>query len=147
MKYAEAKPGRIFVIRLEDGDIVHESIETLAAENGIKAGALVIVGGGDAGSRLVVGPEEGRAEVITPMTRVLDDVSEIVGTGTVFPDGDNNPVLHMHMACGRKDKTVTGCIRTGVRVWHVMEAILFELTDTDAVRVHDPNTGFALLSV
>ena len=30
MKYSEAKPGRIFVIRLEDGDIVHEAIESFA---------------------------------------------------------------------------------------------------------------------
>lgn len=27
MKYSEAKQGRIFVIRLEDGDIVHEELE------------------------------------------------------------------------------------------------------------------------
>ncbi|MDY6863052.1 MAG: DUF296 domain-containing protein, partial [Thermodesulfobacteriota bacterium] len=27
MKYSQAKPGRIFVIRLEDGDIIHEEIE------------------------------------------------------------------------------------------------------------------------
>jgi predicted DNA-binding protein with PD1-like motif len=31
MKYSEAKPGRIFVIRLEDGEIVHEVIEAFAA--------------------------------------------------------------------------------------------------------------------
>ncbi|HEC32525.1 MAG TPA: DUF296 domain-containing protein, partial [Deltaproteobacteria bacterium] len=27
MKYAEAKLGRVFVIRLEDGEIVHEVVE------------------------------------------------------------------------------------------------------------------------
>jgi predicted DNA-binding protein with PD1-like motif len=32
MKYSEAKPGRIFVLRLEDGDILHESVETFARE-------------------------------------------------------------------------------------------------------------------
>ncbi|MGM0404155.1 MAG: PPC domain-containing DNA-binding protein [Thermodesulfobacteriota bacterium] len=146
MKYSEAQFGRVFVIRLEDGDILHESIESLAAENGIKAGALVILGGADKGSRLVVGPEDGRAEAITPMTRVLENVNEVAGTGTLFPDENGQPVLHMHMACGREDKTVTGCVRTGVRVWHVMEAVLFELTDTSAVRKHDAVTGFALLS-
>ncbi|MEE9530359.1 MAG: hypothetical protein V3W52_05150 [Syntrophobacteria bacterium] len=30
MKYSEAKQGRIFVIRLEDGDIVHDEIQTTA---------------------------------------------------------------------------------------------------------------------
>jgi predicted DNA-binding protein with PD1-like motif len=27
MRFSEAKPGRIFVIRLEDGDVLHECIE------------------------------------------------------------------------------------------------------------------------
>ena len=146
MKYSEAKWGRVFVIRLEDGDIVHESIERLAVENNVRAGALVILGGADKDSRLVVGPEDGRAEAIRPMTSLLADVSEVAGTGTLFPDENGRPVLHMHMACGREEKTVTGCVRTGVRVWQVMEAVLFELTDTHAVRKHDPVTGFALLS-
>ncbi len=146
MKYSEAKWGRVFVIRLEDGDIVHECIERLAAENNVRAGALVILGGADKDSRLVVGPEDGRAKAIRPMTSLLADVSEVAGTGTLFPDENGRPVLHMHMACGREEKTVTGCVRTGVRVWQVMEAVLFELTDTHAVRKHDPVTGFALLS-
>ena len=64
MKYSQAKPGRIFVLRLEDGDIVHEVIESFAREHAIGAAALVILGGADKESRLVVGPEAGRA---TPM--------------------------------------------------------------------------------
>lgn len=146
MKYSEAKFGRVFVIRLEDGDIVHEAVESLAAENGVTAGALIILGGADKGSRLVVGPEDGRAKTIAPMTKLLENVNEVAGTGTLFPDENKRPVLHMHMACGREDKTITGCVRTGVKVWHVMEAVLFELTDTHAVRKPDPVTGFALLS-
>ena len=67
---------------------------------------------------------------IVPMEHVLDDVREVTGTGTIFPDDAGNPILHLHMACGRHSSTVTGCIRQGVKVWHVMEAILFELTDT-----------------
>jgi predicted DNA-binding protein with PD1-like motif len=49
------------------------------------------------------------------------------------------------MACGRKSSTVTGCIRTGVKVWHVMEVILFELIDTTGRRLVDLETGFKLL--
>lgn len=145
MKYSEAKPGRIFVIRLEDGDIVHEAIESFAAEQDIRAGALVIVGGADEGSRLVVGPEAGRTTPVTPMQHLLENVHEVAGTGTIFPDAGGVARLHMHMACGRGQNTVTGCVRTGVRVWHVMEAVLFELTESQAVRKHDSQTGFALL--
>ena len=43
------------------------------------------------------------------------------------------------------DATVTGCVRSGVRVWHVMEVILYELLDSPAQRVYDKDTGFNLL--
>ena len=60
MKFSEAKPGRFFILRLEDGDILHECIESFARERNIRAAALIAMGGADAGSKLVVGPAEGR---------------------------------------------------------------------------------------
>ena len=146
MKFSEAKTGRVFVIRLEDGDILHEEIERFSAEKGIRAATLSAVGGVDAGSRLIVGPEEGRSEKIVPMEHVLDNVCEVTGSGTVFPDEEGNPILHMHLACGRTDQTITGCVRRGVKVWHVLEIVLTELTGTDACRVYDLSTGFKLLN-
>jgi predicted DNA-binding protein with PD1-like motif len=145
MKYSEAKYGRVFVIRLEDGDILHECIEKFARENDVKAGFLMVVGGADKGSKLVVGPEEGRAENINPMEYILDEVHEITGTGTLFPDEKGEPKLHMHIACGRKETAKTGCVRKGVKVWHILEIVLVELTDTEAKRVMDEKTGFELL--
>lgn len=145
MKYSQAKPGRIFVIRLEDGDIVHDEIEKFAREQSIGAAFLIIIGGADKDSRLIVGPERGRESPVVPMEYLLDNVHEVTGTGTLFPDDKNNPVLHMHMACGRQSSTVTGCVRKGVKVWHIMEVILFELFDTAAARILEPETGFELL--
>jgi predicted DNA-binding protein with PD1-like motif len=145
MKFAEARAGRIFVIRLEDGDIVHEAIESFARKQDIRAAALIVLGGADQGSRLVVGPEKGRSQPIDPMEHILDNVHEVTGTGTLFPDRQGNPILHMHISCGRRSTSVTGCIRTGVKVWHVMEVILFELIDTTGERLVDPETGFKLL--
>lgn len=146
MKYSEAKRGRTFVIRLEDGDIVHESIIRLAKEQNVTAGSITILGGADIGSRLVVGPEgDGRQSPVTPQTTDLKGVNEIAGVGTLFPNEAGEPVLHLHMACGREEKTITGCIRQGVRVWHVMEAILIEILETDAIRKNDSTTGFELL--
>ena len=83
MQYSEAKQGRIFVIRLEDGDIVHDEIERFAREKSIGAAGLIIVGGADHGSKFVVGPEEGRATPVVPMEHVLDEVHEIAGVGTL----------------------------------------------------------------
>jgi predicted DNA-binding protein with PD1-like motif len=145
MRYSQAKQGRIFILRLEDGDVVHEVLEKFAREHSVKAAALIIIGGADKGSKLVVGPQEGRSTPVVPMELVLENVHEVAGTGTIFPDEAGDPVLHMHMACGRESATVTGCVRRGVNVWYVMEVVLIELVDTGAVRVLDNETGFKLL--
>ncbi|SPD72344.1 conserved hypothetical protein [uncultured Desulfobacterium sp.] len=145
MKYSEARQGRIFVIRLEHGEIVHETIEQFARDHSIKAAFMVIVGGVDTGSKLVVGPTEGRAKPIVPMEHILDNVHEITGVGTLFPDEQGNPMIHMHTAAGRKTSTVTGCIRTGIKTWHILELVLIELMDTNAIRVFDGETGLKLL--
>lgn len=145
MKFCQAAQGRTFIIRLEDGEILHEIIEAFARAQSIQSASLIVLGGADTGSRLVVGPEHGRSEQITPMIHAMNNVHEVSGTGTLFPDADGNPVLHMHIACGRNDHTVTGCVRAGVRVWHVMEVVLFELTGNDAKRLRDAATGFDLL--
>jgi predicted DNA-binding protein with PD1-like motif len=149
VKFSECKPGRIFVLCLENGDIVHQEIEQFAQNQSIKAASLIIIGGADKGSRLVVGPEQ-ENENGTPASTlevVLQNVHEIAGAGTIFPDQQGNPVLHLHMACGRQSSTKTGCIRRGVRVWHIMEVILFELLESKGRRVFDPATGFALLKI
>jgi len=146
MKYSEAKQGRTFVIRLEDGEILHEIVEQFAVDHGVKAAYLIVVGGADKGSTLVVGPEDADARPVPPLTHILDDVHEIAGVGTLFPDSKGDPMLHLHIACGREDRTVTGCGRTGVRIWQVAEVILVELIDTSARRLPDAETGFELLN-
>jgi len=133
-------------MRLEDGEILHEEIEGFAAEKSINSAAVIALGGADKDSKLIVGPREGRSEAIEPMEALLDDVHEIAGVGTIFPDEDEKPVLHMHAACGREKATVTGCVRAGVKTWHIMEVIILELTGSGAKRRFEQSTGFSLLS-
>ncbi len=145
MKFSQAQQGRTFILRLEDGDNVHEVIEQFAVDQGIRAATLIIIGGADDGSRLVVGPEEDRGLPLNPIKRTLTNAHEVTGTGTIFEDEDGTPLLHMHMACGREGATTTGCIREGVKVWHVMEVVLFELVETTAKRVVEEPLGLKLL--
>ena len=145
MQYSQARQGRVFILRLEDGEIVHEVLERFATEQKIKAAALTILGGADDGSRLVVGPKEDRLLPLEPMQGRLKNAHEVTGTGTLFPDEDGVPLLHMHMACGREDKTTTGCIRSGVKVWRVMEVIVFELLDCTAQRLVEQPLDLKLL--
>jgi len=145
MKYSVATPGRIFILRLEDGEIVHEVIEQFANDQQIDAASLIILGGADDGSRLVVGPKEDRGIPVEAMKTELINAHEVAGTGTLFRDEDGVPLLHMHMACGRKEKTTTGCIREGVKVWQVMEVVIHELVGCKAKRVLEEPLGFKLL--
>ena len=145
MKYSEARQGRVFVLRLEDGEIVHEVIEKFAAEQGITAASLIVVGGADDQSQLVVGPETDRGLPLNPMSHQLKNAHEVTGTGTLFCDEEGTPLLHMHMACGRQDETITGCIRSGVKVWRVMEVVIHEILDTGARRLMEAPLDLKLL--
>jgi predicted DNA-binding protein with PD1-like motif len=147
MKYSTAQLGRVLVVRLEDGDVVHECIEEAARAEGIACAAVILVGGAAGGSRVVVGPEDGTARPVTPMERVLHDVHEMAGAGTLFPDESGRPVLHMHAAFGRDDRVTAGCIRNGVSTWVVAEAIVIEVTGSEATRRVDPASGFELLEI
>ncbi|MBF0102803.1 MAG: DNA-binding protein [Desulfobacterales bacterium] len=145
MQYSEAKQGRIFVIRLEHGEVIHETIEKFATQHQISSAALIIVGAADKESQLIVGPKDADAKPVIPVSLMMERVHEICGTGTLFLDDHGKPMLHMHIACGSQDKTLVGCIRNGVKVWQVLEVILYEILDSTARRLPDPNTGFKLL--
>ena len=147
MKYTNAQLGRVLVIRLEDGDVVHECIEEAARAEGIARAAVILLGGADGGSRIVTGPEDGRAPTIVPFERVLHDVHEMAGVGTLFPDEGGAPKLHLHAAFGRDDQVTAGCIRTGVKTWIIGEVVVIELAGSEAIRRVDPDTGFELLDV
>ena len=147
MKYSSAQLGRVLVIRLEDGDIVHECIEEAARKEGIARAAVILLGGAGGGSRIVVGPEDGNVRPVVPMERVLHDVHEMAGAGTIFPDESGEPVLHLHAAFGRDDQVTAGCIRLGVTTWIIGEAVVIELTDSEASRRPDPQTAFELLDL
>jgi predicted DNA-binding protein with PD1-like motif len=145
MKYSTATLGRVLVVRLEDGDVVHECIEEAARAEGIARAAVIMLGGAGGGSRVVVGPEDGRAQPVVPLQRMLHDVHEMAGAGTIFPDEEGRPVLHLHAAFGRDDQVTAGCIRTGVTTWVVGEAVVIELAASQATRRVDPTTGFEVL--
>lgn len=145
MRFSTAKQGRVFILRLEDGEIVHEVIEQFAKDQTIKAATVLVVGGADDGSSLVVGPEDGRSVPVSPMTATLTKAHEVTGTGTIFPDETGQPLLHMHMACGRNNTTTTGCIRAGVKTWYVLEVIISELIDCSATRQVEQPLGIKLL--
>ncbi len=144
MRSSEGQVGRVFVIRLEDGDVLPGCIERFAEENGVMLGHAILVGG-IGGGEVVVGPRRSDEMPPEPMLLPIDGAHEVAGVGVLAPGGDGRPVLHIHAALGRSGQTVTGCLRPGVSTWVVGEVILYEITGARASRVMDEETGFELL--
>lgn len=145
MLVSQGSLGRVFTLRLEDGDRIPECIERFAAEQGLKAAFCSLVGG-VGGGRLVAGPEDGEVAPPLPVLHTIDGVHEIVAVGAIFPDTEGRPVLHMHGSLGRGKSSKTGCIRPGLDVWTVAEVVLLEITGSELVRKWDSKLGLELLT-
>jgi predicted DNA-binding protein with PD1-like motif len=146
MKASEGKIGRVFVLKLEDGDTVPECIERFAAEKGIKTGHVVLIGG-IGGGRVVVGPKESDIMPPEPVLLPVEGAHEVEGVGIIAPDREGKPVLHIHASLGRGGKTLTGCLRPGVKTWLTGEAIIYEITGVKAQRLPDKKSGFELMEM
>lgn len=145
MQYSEGGIGRVFTLRLEDDERVPDVIEEFARNHDIKRAMCTMIGGVDKGN-IVVGPRDGEAPIIDPMLHAIDDAHEVAALGTIFPDEDGAPILHMHAALGRDGKTRTGCIRPGLDVWLVGEVIIMEILGSDMLRKTEEKSGLKLLS-
>ena len=147
MQFTEAKLGRLFVLRLHDGDHLPEVLESFAAEKNVSTALCFFLGGAKEKSRVVVGPKNGRALPPEPMVTLLSGVHETCGVGTIFADEEGKPKLHMHASFGRNENTITGCVRMGVDVWRIGEVVVLELAGVSARRAKDKETGFEFLEI
>jgi predicted DNA-binding protein with PD1-like motif len=144
LKATEGRIGRIFIIRLEDGDVIPACLEAFAKENEIAAGLVTMIGGIGSGE-IVTGPYSSHERPPIPMTLPVDGVHEVVGSGVIVQDINGDPVLHIHASLGRAGKSSTGCLRPGVKTWLVGEVVLQEIIGVTSKRLLDKASGFALL--
>jgi predicted DNA-binding protein with PD1-like motif len=146
MKASEGRLGRVFVIRLEDDDVIPGCIEAFACEKNIRMASVFLIGGVGEGL-VVVGPRRSDEMPPEPMLLPLDGAHEVIGTGLIIQDRNGSPKMHMHAALGRSGQTITGCVRPGVKIWLVGEAVIYEILGADVCRLPDKETGFELLKV
>ncbi len=146
MQFSEGRVGRVFVVRLEDGEKVPDAIESFALQKGLERALVILLGGVQDGSRIVVGPDAAHLEAIVPLTYALTGIQEIAGVGSLFPGEAGKPVLHLHAAVGREGGASVGCARAGLTVWLVGEVILLEIVGSAARREKDPKSGMELLA-
>jgi uncharacterized protein len=146
MKSSEGKIGRVFVLRLDDGDIVPGCLETFAEEKGIKVGQVILIGG-IGGGQVVTGPRKSDEMPPDPVLLPVDGAHEVAGVGIIAPDKNGKPRLHIHASLGRAGRSVTGCLRPGVTTWLVGEAVIYEIMGAAARRLPDKASGFDLMEV
>lgn len=170
MRSAEMKEGRVFVLRLEEGEILHEAIESFCVREGIRYATVIAVGAVAPGSRYVCGsrrrkahwwrmkdPTERRSDCkppvavkgkIVPVVHTVQYPSNLAGTGTVFPDDSGAPMLHMHGSFGNGGIPRVGCFRAGMVVWLTMEVVIREMVGEGPVRrASDPRIDAKLLEI
>jgi predicted DNA-binding protein with PD1-like motif len=145
MEYAQGKTGRVFVVRLGDGDRLPDCVEAFAADQGVTRAVCWLLGGAG-GGKLVVGPKDGAVLPPEVLLQPIEAAHEMAAVGTLFPDAAGRPKLHMHAALGREGATRTGCVRPGVDIWLVGELVILELLDLPMSRKKDPQSGLELLA-
>jgi len=147
VKYSQGSIGRVFVLRMEDGELLNDTLEAFAAEQGVMRGLAFYLGGSAEGSRMVVGPDAAREDAVVALVHTLSGPREALAIGTIFPDEAGRPSVHMHGACGREGGATVGCTRAGLETWLVGEVVLLEILGSEAHRTVDPATGFDLLTL
>jgi predicted DNA-binding protein with PD1-like motif len=146
MKSCEGQIGRVFILRLEHGDLIPDCIESFALEKGVTTGYAILVGGVDSG-KIVAGPRNSEEMPPDPVFVPINGTHDIAAVGILAPDKNGKPILHIHGALGRAENTINGCLRPGVTTWLVGEVILYEITRTNLIRLADNKSGFELLEI
>ncbi len=149
MKVAEGTLGRVFVLRLEHGERLPDCIEAFALERGVSRAFCALVGGVDKGTIVtgpLAGPDGKTVMPPVPVLTALIGTQEVAAVGTLFPDAEGRPRLHMHGAFGQGEEARVGCIRPGIDVWTIGEFLIIELLGLGMTRRRDPATGFELLT-
>ena len=143
MKYSKVSAGRIFLVRFDHrDDLIHE-IEKFVAREKISLGTMILLGALEKGE-IVTGPEENRLPA-SPNWGSFDGAWEVFGQGIIISENGADPKIHLHCSLGKKERTLTGCLRKTAEVFVTVEAVITELTGISPERNRDSVTGQNLL--
>ncbi|PKL69627.1 MAG: DNA-binding protein [Methanomicrobiales archaeon HGW-Methanomicrobiales-1] len=141
MQYTEGQLGRVFVVRIDDGEDMLVSLRQFVLDKDIQAGSITFLGALMNG-RMVTGPEE---PVIPPVPHfvMFEGGWEVFGIGTIYP-GEGGPHIHYHASVGRSGHALTGCLREKATTYLIIEAVIMEFTGLKARREFDQKTQLHL---
>jgi|WetSurMetagenome_2_1015567.scaffolds.fasta_scaffold531374_2 uncharacterized protein len=147
MKSIEGTLGRVFVLRLDQDDPLPKCIEDFAAEKEIRLAQVVFVGGIYRGN-LVAGPRKTDDLRPDPIIVPVSEAHDAFALGLIAPAENGRPSLHMHGALGRSGQAIAGCFQSGVSVWLVGEAVLYEIfSESTARRIVDKTAKLTLFEI
>jgi uncharacterized protein len=137
MQYTEGQLGRVFVVRIDNGEDMLISLRQFIGDKSIQAGSILFLGALMNG-RMVTGPEE---PVIPPVPHfvMFEGGWEIFGVGTIYA-GEGGPHIHYHASVGRSGHALTGCLREKATTYLIIEAVIFEFTGLSVRREFDKKT-------
>ena len=137
MQYTEGQLGRVFVVRIDNGEDMLVSLRQFIDDKAIRAGSILFLGALMNG-RMVTGPEE---PVIPPVPHfvMFEGGWEVFGVGTIC-SGEGGPHIHYHASVGRSGHALTGCIREKAITYLIIEAVILEFTGLTARREFDKKT-------
>jgi predicted DNA-binding protein with PD1-like motif len=141
MQYTEGQLGRIFMVRIDDGEDMLESLHRFIRDKGVHAGSIIFLGALMNG-RMVTGPEEPVIPAV-PHFVLFEGGWEIFGVGTIYT-GEGGPHIHYHASVGRSGHALTGCLREEAVTYLIVEAVVMEFTGLTARREFDKKTQLHL---
>ena len=141
MQYTEGQIGRVFVVRIDDGEDMLISLHQFVNDKSIQAGSILFLGALMSG-RMVTGPED---PVIPPVPHfvLFEGGWEVFGVGTIYP-GESGPHIHYHASVGRSGHALTGCLREKAITYLIVEAVIMEFNGLSARREFDEKTQIHL---
>lgn len=141
MQYSEGQVGRVFTVRIDDGEDFIREIRRFVTATNVRNGMIHFLGA-TRSAKIVTGPKE---PVIPPTPRHEEIFGgwELFGFATIYP-GEEGPSIHIHTVAGSGIRSLAGCLREKAEVYVVIEAIITEFIGISAKRILDDKTGVDL---
>jgi len=137
MDGAQGRPGRVFMLRIDDGEKLVENLGSYIRENDISTGSVSLVGAVK-WARIVTPDIEKKP--MPDRESMLEKYMEVVGHGDIV-----GGKVHIHAAFGEKGGNGYCGHLVEAEVFVFVEAVIQEIEGIEARREHDPKTGFKKL--
>ncbi len=135
------KEANVYVIKLDDGENIHSTLEQLFAQHMIKSG--VVLGGVGMLADLKLGYYDGKDYV----TRELKEPHELVKLSGSTAWVNGKPHLHLHAAVANREHQLLGGHLVSGRAHYLNEIYLLRLVDIELTRKKSERSGLMELLI